>query len=155
MVRLSDLSEHEQAHLLAKTVPPMTPPQWVSPSKPLSQMRVALITTAGLHFRDEAGFSFLDASFRPIPNEADGAKLVMSHSSVNFDRSGFADDVNLVFPIDRFRELEQRGQIGSLGDVHYSFMGAGHTPDAYKQGAEQVAGLLKKDKVDAVFLTPV
>jgi D-proline reductase (dithiol) PrdB len=79
----------------------------------------------------------------------------MSHSSVNFDRSGFADDVNLVFPIDRFRELEQRGQIGSLGDVHYSFMGAGHTPDAYEHGAEQVAGLLKKDKVDAVFLTPV
>jgi hypothetical protein len=37
----------------------------------------------------------------------------------------------------------------------YSFMGAGHTPDAYEQGAEQVAGLLKKDKVDAVFLTPV
>jgi hypothetical protein len=25
MVRLSDLSEHEQAHLLAKTLPPMTP----------------------------------------------------------------------------------------------------------------------------------
>jgi alanine racemase len=39
--------------------------------------------------------------------------------------------------------------------VHYSFMGAGHTPDAYEHGAEQVAGLLKKDKVDAVFLTPV
>ena len=155
MVRLSDLPEYEQAHLLAKKLPAMTPPQWVAPSKPLNQMRVALITTAGLHTRNETGFNFLDASFRPIANEANGADLVMSHSSVNFDRSGFAEDVNLVFPIDRFRELEQQGQIGSLGDVHYSFMGAGHTPDAYEQGAEQVAGLLKKDKVDAVFLTPV
>lgn len=155
VVRLSDLPEYERAHLLAKELPALTPPQWVTPSKPLDQMRVALITTAGLHFRDEAGFGFLDASFRPIPKEADGVDLVMSHSSVNFDRSGFAEDVNLVFPIDRFRELEEQRHIGSLGDVHYSFMGAGHTPEAYEQGAEQVAGLLKKDNVDAVFLTPV
>lgn len=155
MVRLSELPEYEREHLLAKALPPMTPAQWVPPGKPLQQMRVALITTAGLHFRDEAGFDFLDASFRPIPSEARGDALVMSHSSVNFDRSGFAEDVNLVFPIDRFRELANQGHIGSLADVHYSFMGAGHTPEAYEEGAGQVAGLLKQDQVDAVFLTPV
>ena len=131
----------------------MTPPQWVAPSKPLNQMRVALINTAGCIF----GMAALTFRCRLSSHckRSQRADLVMSHSSVNFDRSGFAEDVNLVFPIDRFRELEQQGQIGSLGDVHYSFMGAGHTPDAYEQGAEQVAGLLKKDKVDAVFLTPV
>ena len=48
----------------------------------------------------------------------------MSHTSVNFDRAGFAEDVNVVFPIDRFRELEASGTIGSMADVHYSFMGA-------------------------------
>ena len=117
--------------------------------------RIALITTAGLHFRDAPAFSFLDAEYRPIPGEADANDLIMSHSSANFDRSGFAEDVNLVFPIDRFRELEREGSIGSLASIHYSFMGAGLLPDAYEQGAEQVAGLLKKDKVDAVFLTPV
>ena len=38
----------------------------------------------------------------------------MSHSSVNFDRTGFAEDVNIVFPLDRFKELEELGKVGSL-----------------------------------------
>jgi len=118
-------------------------------------MRVALITTAGLHFRDEDAFDFADASFRPVPNAEDAKNLIMSHSSTNFDRSGFAEDVNLVFPIDRFNELAAEGTIGSVADVHYSFMGAGLLPEAYEESAAQVAGLLKKDQVDAVFLTPV
>ena len=44
--------------------------------------------------------------------------------------------------------------MGSPAAVHYSFMGAGLPPAAYEQGAAQVAGMLKQDKVDAV-LTPV
>lgn len=113
------------------------------------------MTTAGLHFREDATFEFADATFRPIPGDANANDLVMSHSSANFDRSGFAEDVNLVFPIDRFRERLAEQRIGSLASVHYSFMGAGLTPQAYETSAAQVAGLLKKDNVDAVFLTPV
>jgi D-proline reductase (dithiol) PrdB len=118
-------------------------------------MRVALITTAGLHFRDESPFRFADASFRPIPGDRNAQDLVMSHSSVNFDRSGFTEDVNLVFPIDRLRELAEAGTIGSAAHIHYSFMGAGLEPAAWEETAGQVAGLLKQDAVDAVFLTPV
>ena len=155
MVRLSDLPDYEREHLLSKALPPLSPPAWTHRTKPVEEMRVALITTAGLHFRNEPAFSFTDADFRPIPGEADAGDLIMSHSSANFDRSGFAEDVNLVFPIDRFRELAADGRIGSLADIHYSFMGAGLTPDAYAESAGQVAGLLKQDQVDAVFLTPV
>ena len=118
-------------------------------------MRFALITTAGLHYRGDPAFQFADATFRPIDGRADPDQLVMSHSSVNFDRSGFVEDVNLVFPLGRFRQLVKRGSIGSLADVHFSFMGAGLLPDAYAGSAAQVAGLLKQDRVDAVFLTPV
>ena len=155
MVRLADLPEYERDHLLSKNLPPLGAPAWTAPARPLEQMRIALITTAGLHFRDAEAFDFADATFRPIPAEADAGSLVMSHSSANFDKSGFAEDVNLVFPIDRFRELAQRGAIGSLASVHYSFMGAGLMPQAYEDSASQVAGLLQQDEVDAVFLTPV
>jgi hypothetical protein len=34
-------------------------------------------------------------------------------------------------------------------------MGAGLLPQAYEASAAQVAGMLKQDNVDAVFLTPV
>ncbi len=112
-------------------------------------------TTAGLHYRDAEAFEAADGTFRPIDGEEDTAGLVMSHSSVNFDKSGFAEDVNLVFPLDRFRELRDEGVLGSLASVHYSFMGAGLAPTAFEAGAIQVAALLKRDQVDAVFLTPV
>jgi len=155
MVRLTDLPDYEREHLLSKVLPPLGPPAWTPQIKPIKEMRIALITTAGLHFRNAAEFHFTDSGFRPIPAEANANDLIMSHSSANFDRSGFAEDVNLVFPIDRFRELESAGTIGSLASIHYSFMGAGLLPQAYAESASQVAGLLQKDQVDAVFLTPV
>ena len=155
MVRTTDLPEYERGHLLAKNMPPLGPACWVEKTKPLNECRIALITTAGLHFRDEPAFEFMDATFRPIPSEENADNLVMSHSSVNFDRTGFTEDVNLVFPIDRFNELVAANTIGSLASVHYSFMGAGLLPEQYEASAVQVAGLLKKDMVDAVFLTPV
>ena len=85
MVRLADLADYEREHLLAKSLPPLGPSAWSAPSKPLSEMRVALITTAGLHFRDAPAFELADASFRPIDGAENADDLVMSHSSVNFD----------------------------------------------------------------------
>ena len=155
MVRLADLPEYEREHLLVKSLPPIGPPVWVESSKPLRELRIALITTAGLHFRDDETFEFADATFRAIAGDEDADKLIMSHSSVNFDRSGFQEDVNLVFPIDRFKELVANGVIGSLASVHYSFMGAGLLPEFYEKTVRSLAGMLKKDKIDAVFLTPV
>lgn len=155
MVRLTDLPKSEREHLVSKNLPLLGPPAWVHLSKPISDLRIALITTAGLHFRDDPAFEFSDATFRPISGDEDANNLIMSHSSVNFDKSGFAEDVNLVFPIDRFRELQAAGEIGTLADTHYSFMGAGLQPEFYEASAVQVAGMLKKDQVDAVFLTPV
>jgi len=155
LVRLRDLPESEREHLLSKNLPPLGPPVWTHRNRPVSDLRIALITTAGLHFRDDPAFEFSDATFRPISGDEDANNLIMSHSSVNFDKSGFAEDVNLVFPIDRFRELQAAGEIGTLADTHYSFMGAGLQPEFYEASAVQVAGMLKKDQVDAVFLTPV
>jgi D-proline reductase (dithiol) PrdB len=155
MVRLSDLPVSERRHLVGKNLSPLGPAAWCPPTKPVNELRVALIPTAGLHFRDDPAGEFTDATFRPIRSDEDANNLVMSHSSVNFDKAGFSEDVNLVFPIERFRELEEAGRIGSLASVHYSFMGAGLNPEAYERSASQVAGLLKQDKVDAVFLTPV
>ena len=155
MVRLSDLPDYEREHLLAKNMPPLGSPVWTTPTKPLSQMRIALITTAGLHYRDDRAFDLADATFRPLDGDENPDALVMSHSSVNFDKTGFTEDVNLVFPLTRFNELVDDGVVGSLASVHYSFMGAGLLPQAYEASAAQVAGMLKQDNVDAVFLTPV
>ena len=48
--------------------------QWKNISKPLREMRIALVTTAGIHFRGDPSFEFADATFRPISGE-DGDDL--------------------------------------------------------------------------------
>ena len=80
--------------------------------------------------------------------------LLNSHVSINFDRTGFQEDWNVVFPIDRLNELAADGTIGSVADTHYSFMGAAE-PDLIEPHARELAGHLKRDNVDAVLLAPV
>jgi len=79
---------------------------------------------------------------------------LMSHVSASFDRSGFQQDLNVVFPIDRLQELAQEGVIGSVADFHYSFMGV-TDPKQMEQDARKLAGILKQDRVDALLLVPV
>ncbi len=155
MVRLSDLPEDERRHLLDKNMAPLGPTPWVAERKPLAERVVALVTTAGLHQRDDRTFELADASYRVIPAELAGGDLLMSHASVNFDRTGFQDDVNVVFPIDRFRELAREGTIGALASEHVSFMGAGLAPQAYEAPARELGRLLRRAGVDTAFLTPV
>lgn len=154
MVRLTDLHPDDRANLTGKHLPRFDPPAYV-PAPPLPKSRVALVTTAGLHVRGDRMFDMASAEYRVITRETAGGDVVMSHTSVNFDRAGFAEDVNVVFPIDRFRELEASGAIGSMADVHYSFMGAYLEPADYAPSARELAALLHGDGVDSVFLTPV
>ncbi len=152
MARLSDLPDYEVEHLLEKAVPRFQSNPFVR-GGPLSERHFALVTSAGIHRRGDDAFQIRDAGYRLIPGDA--TDLVMTHSSVNFDRTGFQDDVNVVFPIDRFRELEVSGAIGSLATVHYAVMGASLEPSEVQQSAREIAPLLKQDGVDTVFLTPV
>jgi len=154
MVRLSDLAPYEVEHLLAKPCPPFATQPWVV-GPPLTKRRVAIVTTSGIHSPGDPSFHFRDAAYRVIPGDTDGHDMVMSHSSVNFDRTGFQRDINVIFPIDRLRELEAEGEIGSLANFHYAFMGAGSRAEEFEPTAREVAGLLKEDGVNAVLLSPV
>jgi len=121
---------------------------------PLSRRRVAIVSTAGLHHRDDRPFSIMSDEYRIIPGDIKMNDLVMSHTSTNFDRTGFQQDWNVVFPLDRLRELSDQGIIGSVADFHYSFMGA-TDPKLMEATARGLASLLKKDQVDAILLIPV
>ena len=154
MVRLTDLHPDDRTSLTGKHLPRFDPPAHAA-APPLAQSRIALVTTAGLHVRGDRVFDMTSAEYRAIDRDTAGSDIVMSHTSVNFDRAGFAEDVNVVFPIDRFRELEASGAIGSMADVHYSFMGAYLEPVDYAPSARELAALLRGDGADSVFLTPV
>ena len=154
MVRLSDLPDYEVTHLMAKQLDPFPTQPWVT-GPPLDRRRIAIVSTAGLQRRGDDPFQMRTGDYRVIPGDTDGSDLVMSHASVNFDRTGFQQDINVVFPIDRLRELVAGGTVGSLASLHYSFMGAGVDPQEVEAPARRLARHLKADAVDTVLLVPV
>ena len=158
MVRLADLPAAErEGHLNRIATLPRFETRPFVKGPALNQRRVALITTAGLHLRSDVPFDNGGAGtdYRVIPTDSPPADVVMSHASVNFDRSGFQSDWNVMFPLDRLKDLVRDRIIGSLAKFHYSFMGAMPQITRFEPKARALAKLLRGDGVDAVVLTPV
>jgi len=154
MAILEELPEMERQVLESLPCPAFETRPWAE-GPPLRERRVAIISTAGLHRKEDRPFTFDPGDhYRVIPGNIEAKDLVMSHVSANFDRSGFQQDWNVVFPLDRLNELREQGLIGSVAEYHYSFMGA-HDPAPMETAARSLAGLLKKDAVDAALLVPV
>lgn len=154
MARLDRMNEKERAYLLGVPCPTYDTKPWVE-GPPLSERRVAIVSTGGLHKRDDRPFTFDPRDiYRIIPGDIEAKDLVTTHVSTNFDHSGFQQDINVMFPIERLKELAADGTIGSVADYHYSFMGA-MDPAQMEPSARELAPVLKKDNVDAILLLPV
>src|SRR5271168_3609717 len=152
-MRLEKLPPEMAKRLGELECPNFTTTPWVD-GPPLSQRRVAIVSSAGLTVRGDRVFRGRDADYRAITSTTEANDLLCSHISINFDRNGFQEDWNVVFPLDRLNELAAEGTIGSVAATHYSFMGA-TDPLQMVDGAREVAGRLKVDHVDAVLLTSV
>ncbi len=153
MVDIRTLPEVTQQHLREVDCPVFESDPWVT-GGPLKDRRVAILSSAGLHLRSDRHFTGGDHSYRVIPNDADPGEIVMSHVSVNFDRTAFQQDHNVTFPLKHLADMAEEGLIGSAASDHYSFMGA-TDPRDMEDDARQLAGILKTDQVDAVVLLPV
>ncbi len=127
--------------------------------KPLAACTVALVTTAGLSLPDQPPFDTTikmgDTSFREFPADMSLQSLEMHQRSWAFDHTGVLRDCNLALPLDRLREMHERGEIGGIAPHHYSFMGSIVGPSKLiKESAPEVARRLAADGVDVVVLTP-
>jgi D-proline reductase (dithiol) PrdB len=153
MVRLTDLAPAQAKRYGELECPSFETMPWVT-GPALSKRRVAIVASAGLVVRGERPFRGGDADYRAIPAATPADQLLLSHISINLDRTGFQEDRNVVFPIDRLNELAASGVIGSVAATHYSFMGA-TDPVKMEPHARALAGRLKQDRIDAVLLSPV
>ncbi len=137
---------------------------WTPMTEPLSDVRIALVTTAGLNVRGlEPSFDFEreqrepnwgDPSFRRIPRDVRQEQIQTGHLHIN--NQDIDRDFNVAIPISRVIELEVAGVIGSLAPTCYSFMG--YQPDTSEwtaRYAPEAARSMKAEGVDAVVLTPV
>ena len=153
MARMERLPKSEQVSLPAMECPTFESTPWVAPV-PMSSRRVAIVNTAGLMRVGERPVAPRAPEYRVIPHNLAASEILMSHVSVNFDRSGFYQDPNCALPRDRLSELASDGVIGGISAEHYSFMGATE-PAKMEPNARELARKLIGDAVDTVLLVPV
>jgi D-proline reductase (dithiol) PrdB len=153
MARIKEIPEGQRRGIVALKCPTFETTPFVE-GPPLTERRVAIISTAGLHRRGDRPFRAGSADYRIIPGDRPPDDIVMSHISSGFDRTGYQSDSNIVFPLERLREMAEAGEIGSVAGFHYSFMGA-TDPDFREDAESALARLLAGDHVDAALLVPV
>lgn len=129
---------------------------WATPSRPIAESRVMLVTSAGVHHRRDPAFDLEDpggdGSFRTIDGSPTAGDLIASHG--HYDTAAANTDVNVVFPIDALKAMHRAGLVGDLSTVHFGFMG--FIPDPTKLGAliDALIGSVREAAPDVVVLSP-
>lgn len=132
---------------------------WAPLTKKIKDSTVAIVTTAGVHLVGQPPFDMHDKNgdptYREIPSTAPRDQYTITHDY--YDHKDADKDINIVFPIDRLRELKADGYIGGVAPVHYGFMGhidGPHIDALVNKTAVEVAKKLRMNRVDIVILTP-
>jgi D-proline reductase (dithiol) PrdB len=153
MARIEDIYQPTRDNIVALECTSLDARPFVC-GPPLAERRVAILSSAALIPRGSAPFMPGSAEYRELPVALPPSDILMSHISINFDRTGWQRDINVVYPIGRLKELARDGVIGSVSDVHFSVMGS-TDPKLMEATADGMAARMKRDRIDAVLLSPV
>ena len=125
---------------------------WAPFTKPLSQARIAVLTTGGIHLADQEPFNVDgDWSFREIPLDTPLEDFRVAHT--HYDTSGVAEDVDAVFAIHRLQQLADEGIVGEAHSPTFSFMGYIYdVAGLIEATAPEVAQRLKDEQVDGAVI---
>ena len=131
------------------------PPPWTPLPRPLSQCRLGLVASGGIYVTGQVAFHFRDdTSLREIPRDVATADLRATHFA--YDLTDARADPNVVFPIDRLRELAREGRIGSLAARALTFMGGIYSARRVVEDlAPPILERLRADEVDVALFVPV
>ncbi|UCH41248.1 MAG: selenoprotein B glycine/betaine/sarcosine/D-proline reductase [Gammaproteobacteria bacterium] len=153
MVRLADVPEPERS-VIAELECPTYEHSPFTPASAPAERHVALVSSAGFIVRGERPLLPRETGYRSIAASVADKDVLCSHVSTNFDRTGFQQDLSVMLPRDRLRELEQDGTIGKAAEVHYAFMGATE-PGQMERSARELGQSMLALGVNTVVLAPV
>ncbi|MSP41712.1 MAG: hypothetical protein EXR70_24775 [Deltaproteobacteria bacterium] len=152
----------EYLPIMAKNSAPKPPRVLVSPSKPawcpittpVSESRVALLSSAALRLSNQEPFiPREDLSYRRVPSDPNAGEIIIDH------HSGIGrvprQDPEIVFPRTALADLAKRGNVGSLVPFHFSFMGGVRQQQIIENElAPAIAADLKQAQVDLALMIP-
>ena len=135
---------------------------WTPLKKPVNQITFSLMTAAGISMKFDPPFdiegekkkpTWGDPSGREIPKTATEQDIDVNHLHINTDY--IKQDLNVILPLERFKEFENEGIIGSLAPTNYSYYGFQFDPKVLlEETMPKVVEKMLSEGVDAVLLTP-
>jgi D-proline reductase (dithiol) PrdB len=116
-------------------------------------MKIALVSTAGVHLKSQEAYNpESDESFRLITGDFSAADLMFTHA--HYDHEDADKDPNVMYPIDRLKELVAEGVIGGVANKHIGMMGYSmKLKQVYEETVPAIAKEINRSNADAVLLT--
>ncbi len=126
-------------------------------TKPLSQSRLTFVSTSGVQPKGTLPFDVVhpvgDYTYREVPSDSPVQDLEIHQ--LKYPTDGAHEDLNVIFPIERLRELRDEGVIGSLTPSLFSFIGYNMDPDLLERTlAEDLAQAVQDQQADLALLSP-
>jgi hypothetical protein len=138
--------------------PAFTETPWTPLTLPLAEVRLGVVTTAGLYRKGvEAAFADTaegDPRVVEIPGDADPAQLEIAHSHLpeDFIRS----DMSMVLPLEHLRALVRERRIGAIAPRIFSVVGyRTRAHDVAQSTATAIAAAMAEDGVTLGLIVPV
>lgn len=128
------------------------PTPWTPLRRDLRRCKAALVTTAGLRLKTQHSFSPGSAEFREISVYCSTEDMAFDFT--NYDPSEAEKDLNVVLPVDRLKDLVDRGTIHGLNETFFSFFGGCSDLDSLGVSTLGVAAKLRQHGCDIVFVVP-
>ncbi len=132
---------------------------WAPLKSPLKNAKVAFISTAGIHLKEDQPFDMSDKdgdiTFRSFSADVDPAELKITHDYYN--HSDADRDINVVLPLQALRDCREEGLIGSFSNNFYSFMGhiQGRLISKFiKKSRFELSQQLVEEKIDVAIVSP-
>jgi D-proline reductase (dithiol) PrdB len=149
--------------LLDELSAPLPPSPWVESrgvpwtplAKPLAECTVMLLGSAGVRRTGEPPFQPAnDLTLRLIDAETSAADLAPSHPAP-VRRAGEAD-VNVVFPLERLRELRADGLFQALTPHHVSMLGPIRSfRELHHEMGPAIAARARDEGADLLLMVPL
>ena len=153
MARPEDIPQPTRDAVLNLPCPTFDTTPFVS-GPPLSQRRIAILSSAALVKRGDPPFPFGSGECRFISADTPTGDLLISHVSINFDRAGWQRDVNVVFRSTGCAKWRRRGDRRRGADpLHRHGL---HRPrgDGRRRSIRSPASL-RQERIDFLLLSPV
>jgi D-proline reductase (dithiol) PrdB len=125
-------------------------------TKPLSESKLGLISTAGTYVRGQVAYYYKDdTSVRAIPSDTAVNDIRFSHIMENYLVEARQDPCT-VFPVEALTQLKSEGVIGELAGNYFSCMGGIYSKNrVINELIPNLEKAVSKEQLDLLLLIPL